>query len=158
MTDGNDKQSAAVELRPIDAGNWRDVAGLQVTDAQRDFVAEPCYYLALCHYGQLWQPLAICSGGAVVGMMMWAIDEADGSCWLGGIIIDRRQQGRGLGRAAVLAAMEKLRAEQGCGQFAMSYRAENQRARELYRRIGFIETGEREDDELVARLDLAAEA
>mgnify|MGYP001382761371 CR=1 FL=1 len=38
-------------LRPVTRENWRAVARLKVTEAQREFVAEPCYYLALCCYG-----------------------------------------------------------------------------------------------------------
>lgn len=154
MTQHETSERPAVELRAVDGENWRAVAALEVEAPQRPFVAEPCYYLALCHYGQLWQPLAICCGGEVVGMLMWAIDEADDSCWLGGIIIDRERQGQGLGRAAVAAAMDKLQAETGCEQFALSYSAANVRARRLYREMGFVETGETEGEELVARLDV----
>jgi diamine N-acetyltransferase len=142
-----------VELRSVDTENWRDVAGLAVRDEQRDFVAEPCYYLCLCHYGKLWQPLAVYHEQAVVGMLMWAIDEADGSCWLGGIVIDRDRQGCGLGRATVIAAMDLLADREGVGQFALSYGPANKRARGLYRSLGFVETGEHEDDEIVARLN-----
>ena len=35
-------------LHPVDRDNWREVAKLEVTEAQREFVAEPSYYLALC--------------------------------------------------------------------------------------------------------------
>lgn len=147
----NDKATPKVELRDVTADTWRDVARLEVTEAQRAFVAEPCYYLCLCHYGQLWQPLAICNGGKVVGMLMWAVDDADGSIWLGGIMIDHRHQGRGLGRAAVKKAIQTLSRQRGRQQFALSYNAENVSARRLYASMGFIETGETEGDEIVAR-------
>jgi diamine N-acetyltransferase len=71
-----------VLLRPVSSENWRDIAHLQVTASQREFVAEPCYYLALCCYGNDWQPLAIDLGEQVVGFMMWSVDPADDSCWL----------------------------------------------------------------------------
>ena len=31
----------------------------------------------------------------VVGFLMWGIDDADGSCWLGGLLVDAAHQGRG---------------------------------------------------------------
>ena len=85
-----------MKLIPINADNWRHVAALEVTPEQRAFVAEPAYYLCLCNYGELWNPLAVDVDGKIVGFMMWAVDPDDGSCWLGGILIDRRQQGAGL--------------------------------------------------------------
>ena len=141
-----------VTLRPVDQSNWRDVARLQVFEAQREYVAEPCHYLALCGYGQDWQPLAICLGEQVIGFMMWSTDPADGSCWIGGILIDRGQQRRGYGRQAVLAAMAMLREGHGYRRFALSYQPGNLAAKSLYQQLGFVETGEKEGDEVVARL------
>ena len=34
------------------------------------------YYLALCHYGGVWHPLAVYAADEVVGFVMWAIDPA----------------------------------------------------------------------------------
>jgi diamine N-acetyltransferase len=90
----------------------------------------------------------------VLGFVMWAVDPDDGSGWIGGLVIGREHQGRGYGRAAVLALLERLRREQGCTAAALSYAADNNTARSLYRSLGFSETGEREDEELVARLAL----
>ena len=83
---------------------------------------------------------------------MWAVDPEDNSGWIGGLVIGLEHQRRGYGRAAVLALLERLRREQGCTSAALSYAAENAPARALYASLGFAETGEREDDELVARL------
>jgi diamine N-acetyltransferase len=143
-----------VELVEVTAANWRDVADLEVTDEQREFVAPVSRYLCLCHYGDLWKPLAISERDEVVGFVMWAVDPDDGSGWIGGLVIGREHQRRGYGRAAVLALLERLRREQGCLTAALSYAADNAAARALYASVGFAETGEREGDELVARLPL----
>ena len=143
---------AQVTLHPVDQSNWRAIANLQVFETQREFVAEPCSYLALCCYGQDWQPLAICLGEQVVGFMMWSTDPADGSCWLGGIMIDQGLQKRGYGREAIQAAIGMLHEMHGYQNFALSYQPANQVAKHLYRELGFVETDEWEDDEVVARL------
>ena len=138
-----------VTLAPVDADNWRAVAGLTVTEAQRAWVAEPAYYLALCHYSPVgWRPLAITTAdGGVIGFLMWAVDPEDGAAWLGGITVDAAHQGRGYGRAAVSAALAEIDAP----GFALSYQPDNTAARALYASLGFVETGEQEDDEVVAR-------
>jgi diamine N-acetyltransferase len=143
-----------VHLDPIDAGNWRDVADLEVAPEQRAFVVEPSRYLALCAYDGLWTPLAIRAGDEIVGMLMWAVDPYDGAVWLGGILVDRRWQRRGIGRRAVRAAIELLARQEETLEFALSYEPENEVARRAYATLGFVETGETEDDEVVARLRL----
>lgn len=147
--------TAAVQLVEVTAANWRGVADLEVADEQREFVAPVSRYLCLCHYGGVWSPLAIAARGEVVGFVMWAVDPDERSGWIGGLVIGREHQRRGYGCAAVLALLERLRHEQGCPTAALSYAPDNAAARALYASVGFAETGEREDDELVARLPLA---
>jgi diamine N-acetyltransferase len=139
-----------VELQEVTEANWRDLAELQVHPDQKRFVADPTYYLCLCHYGKLWNPLAVCLDGHIVGFCMWAIDPEDASCWLGGLLIDHAWQGKGIGRATVLAVLERLH-ERCSGHFALSYSPQNTLARSLYASIGFVETGQSEGEELVAR-------
>ena len=141
-----------VTLRPVNAANWRDVARLTVTADQARCVATPTYYLAMCSYGDVWHPLAAYAEDQVVGFLMWGIDDADDSCWLGGILVDASVQGRGLGRAMVREALEVLAVQTGRTEFALSYQPENAVARRLYAGFGFVETGEEEDGEVVARL------
>lgn len=150
-TSGNDHP---IRLLPVDRDNWREVTKLQVAESQREFVAEPSYYLTLCSYGGDWQPLAVYLGEQVIGFMMWAVDEADGSCWLGGILIDKKHQRQGYGRKAIQTAITTLSDEHGYQNFALSYSPKNP-AKRLYHKLGFIETDEWEDSEVVARLSFA---
>jgi len=143
---------ATVELRAVTAENWRRCAALEVADDQRDFVMPVAHYLCLCHYGGAWRPFAVCDGEEVVGFAMWAVDPQDGSGWIGGLTVDRRHLRRGYARAALQALTAWLRDEQGCPSCALSYTADNAVARRLYASLAFVETGEIEDDELVARL------
>ena len=157
--DADPPPPGAVDVKPVSDETWRQVAALQVTPEQRAYVAEPCYYLALCCYGRAdWSPLAITAGERVVGFLMWAVDPADGACWLGGILVDAALQGRGIGGAAVKRAIARLAGEHGFERFALSYLPDNVRARRLYARLGFRESGEFEDDEIVARYRVPPEA
>ena len=143
-----------VTLQAVSSENWRDVAALEVAEAQQSFVAEPSYYLALCCYGGEWHPLAVCADERVIGFLMWAVDPEDGSCWLGGVLIDRAYQRRGYGAEAVRAVIARLSDAEGYQDFALSYRPSNTVARHLYQTLGFVETDQREGDEIVARLSV----
>jgi len=144
---------AEVNLIPVNEENWRDVALLEVSEEQFDFVASGSYYLCLCHYDGEWNPLAIEAEENVVGFLMWAVDDADGSCWLGGITISKEEQGKGYGKAAVRKALAMLK-EKGYSSFALSYDPLNTRAAKLYADLGFVDQGVMEEDEKVVRLKI----
>jgi diamine N-acetyltransferase len=144
--------TASIEVRPIDESNFRTALDLEVTHEQTAWVASTARYLALCGYGGLWHALGLYAGDEMVGFAMWARDDTDGSHWIGGLLIDRRQQRQGYGRAAVTALVEWLRGERDAGEIALSYHPSNEVAQHLYASLGFAETGEHEGDEVVARL------
>jgi diamine N-acetyltransferase len=138
----------------VTAATWQACRDLQVHEEQRAFVSPVADYLALAaHGGQGWVPLAVHRGEDVIGFVMWAVDAEDGTGWIGGLVIDRAAQGQGAGRAAVEAVLGIVAAT-GAPEAALSYGSENARARRLYASVGFRETGEVVDGELVARLRL----
>ncbi len=147
MTD----QPSEVRLIPVDAGNWRDVAAVKPHPEQELFVAPTTYYLCLAHYGTAWSPLAIVRDGSVVGHLMWAVDDEDDSTWLGGVVIDSAAQNQGVGRAAVQSFIDRFTSDTQAN-LALSYAPDNTVARHLYSDLGFIETGEMAEDEIVARI------
>ena len=136
-----------VVLEPVTAANWREV---EAVEAASPHVATVAHYLCLCHYGEVWQPLAIRSGDDVVGFAMWGHDADDGRHWIGGLSIDVSRQGHGLGRAAMVALIDLLRGL-GASGVALSYAPENAVAERLYASLGFAPEGE-SDGEVVAVL------
>jgi diamine N-acetyltransferase len=140
-----------VVLEDVGADNWRACTALEVEQPQLRFVAPVAYYLAMCAYGNgPWHPLAVRVDEEIVGFVMWGIDPADESFWIGGLVIDRRQQRRGYGRAVVTQLLDRA-ASDGRHEAALSYDPQNKQARSLYASLGFVETGEVEGDETVAR-------
>lgn len=72
---------------------------------------------------RLW--VAVASGGRHEGrpggpFAMWAREE-DGSHWIGGVVVDSQQQGRGIGRWLMRSLMDRLIVEPGCVNVALSY-------------------------------------
>jgi diamine N-acetyltransferase len=140
-------------LMTINNSNWRKVIRIKVKPEQLDYVAEPSYYLLLCQYGELWQPLAVTIDDQVIGFIMWAIDPQDGSCWLGGFHLDADWQGKGYGRLTLQTAIKMLSEQEGTRNFALSVLPNNP-AIKLYKSVGFVETNEMEDDEMVMRFSM----
>lgn len=147
-----------VTLAPAAAANWRDITRVKVAEAQREWVADTAYYLCLSAYDGLWRSYAVQDDGdAVVGHVMWALDTDDDSHWIGGLVIDVERQGQGLGRATVRALLDLWEREEPAlsgtayREAALSVAPENEVALGLYRSLGFVETGELSDDEVVLR-------
>jgi diamine N-acetyltransferase len=146
-----------VSLAPVTAENWRDIARVRTTERQHAWVADVTYYLCVSAFEDLWHSCAVLDDGATVGHVMWAVDPADATHWIGGLVIDTRRQGHGLGRATVEALLalweEREPALSGTPytEAALSVAPGNEVARGLYHSLGFAETGEMSDGELVMR-------
>ena len=141
-----------ITLREVDDANWRAVADIAPLDEQRDHVpALAARYLLLSMREKVWNSLAVCADETVVGHVMWGLDE-DGSHWIGGLLVDGPEQGRGVGRAALRTIAPWLAEQEGCWAIRLSYRPADTPAARLYRSLGFVPTGAVEDDEIVAEL------
>jgi len=130
-----------VELREVTPANFAECIGLKVLPEQQAFVATNVYSLAEAKADQSLQPRAVYAGDDMVGFVMYGRDPSDGRCWVVRLMVDHRYQGRGYGRAAMLAAMEALRAYPDCHEIWVSYEPHNSRAQALYRSLGFEERG-----------------
>ncbi|MEU6399487.1 GNAT family N-acetyltransferase [Streptomyces cinnamoneus] len=149
----SDRRGRCVVLDEVTDENWRAVADVAPADDQRRFVAAlGARYLLLSLRGGVWNSLAIRAGDSVVGHVMWAYDEEGGAHWIGGMIVDAAEQGRGVGRAAVRALIGRLAALPSCREIRLSYHPENAPAARLYAELGFAPTGDFEDEEVVAAL------
>ena len=141
-----------IKLIEVTAENWRDVTQLNVSTEQKQYVADPSYYLLLCHYGKVWHPIAIQLNQQIIGFMMWAVDPDDNSGWIGGFLIDSNWQGKGFGKQAVQAILTYFQNTLHINHFALSVQPENP-ALHLYEKIGFVKTEEWEDNEIVMRFN-----
>ena len=108
-------------------------------------------YLLLTKRSDVWTSLAVYADETVVGHVMWGVDD-DGSRWIGGMVIDAAEQGRGVGRATVRTLADWLAGPDGVHPVRLSYHPDNTPAAALYTSLGFHPTGAMEDDELVAEL------
>lgn len=158
-----------VTLRKITADNLWQIVALEVAEDQRHFVADNTRSIleayAAISGGGTALPLGVYAGETPVGFVMlsygcedWpdapAIAHNNYCLWR--LMIDRRFQGRGYGRAALAEALCYVRTLPfGSAECCwLSYEPENTVAAKLYHSFGFRETGEWDEDEIIAALPL----
>ncbi|WP_199550534.1 GNAT family N-acetyltransferase [Streptomyces sp. N35] len=148
----HDATGRTVTLHEVTAANWRTVADIAPLDSQHAFApALAARYLLLSLLEDVWHSLAIHADDTVVGHVMWARDE-DGSHWIGGLLIDATEQGKGLARTTMRTLLPWLAAHPGHFTTRLSYDPANIAAARLYTSLGFTPTGAEEDGEVVVEL------
>ncbi|MET3719760.1 MULTISPECIES: GNAT family N-acetyltransferase [unclassified Arthrobacter] len=131
-----------------------EIGELEVDDAQRRFVGDPLRMVLVGLEEDGRHPFAIDSNGTAIGVLTLQSGAAtlagwpdDDSAWLlRGFVIDRRCQGRGLGRlaaAAAVASAAKLTAGHGSGEsgVVLSVNEGNPAGLAAYRHAGFVDHG-----------------
>ena len=101
------------------------------------------------------RPFAIYADDKLVGFCMFAFDpeeeDPDDRFWLWRFMIDKSEQGKGYGQAA-LAEIIKYFRDNGADQLWLSTEPENECGVHVYHKAGFKETGDIDDGEAVFAL------
>lgn len=128
----------AVQLLPITKANWEQAAKLDVRDDQTRFVAANVWTIAESRWYPWIELRGIYDGAEMVGFLAYGRDPADSEFWLYRLMIDRTFQGRGFGRAALLALIEELRLDESFRRLTVGYEPDNVPAERLYLSAGFV--------------------
>lgn len=144
-----------MELREITGENYQQILDLSTGKGQEKFVMPNLYSLA-----QVWvfrktaRPYALYEGEGPVGFIMldWRPEKKWVEIWR--LMIDYRHQGKGYGRRAMELALEKIRRAGLFCRVQLYYVPGNEKARALYRSLGFGETGSTLDGEIQMELIL----
>ena len=145
-----------ITLKPIDDTNREAVLALSVRKDQ-PFVATNEVSLrqadeANAEKNGVARPFAIYADEKLVGFCMFAFDpkakEKDNRYWLWRFMIDKKQQGKGYGQAALNEIFRYFR-ENGADMIYLSTEPENERGLHIYHKFGFRETGIISEGEIV---------
>ena len=140
-----------VTLREITPENFKECINLKVADAQTSFVAPNVASIAQSKVYPAMNPMAVYAETELVGFVMSGFEADENRFYLVRLMIDERFQGRGYGKAATLAFIEKMRENPDCREIYLSFVPENTGAEALYKSIGFERTGNIDDGEIVMR-------
>jgi len=141
-----------VTLEAVTQDNHAAILALELLPHQQDFVAGNGESLEETAEDVEAIPRAIVADGHVVGFLMYSAPDEEATIYR--LMIDRREQGRGYGRAAVEAVLREIARLRHVRSVSICYEPENDAARRLYASLGFAETGLDEDGEMIARLEL----
>lgn len=143
-----------ITLTKIDETNWQDAIQLSVEETQENYVASNVYSLTQSQFHRSWVPLGIYAKQTMVGFLMYGQDDTPGEYWIIRLMIDKKYQGRGYGRAAMQQIIEHLARHPETQAILTSYVPGNHIAAQLYAGLGFEKTGQIEEGEEVVRLQI----
>lgn len=143
-----------VTFKEINKNNWEECINLKVNETQVNFVASNVYSLLESKFEPSYFPLAIYNNEAMVGFVMYGLEDDDNSWWIIRLMVDKNHQKNGYGKAAMLKVIEILRNKPECDRIFTSYEPENLVAEKLYLNLGFEKTGRMEEGEIILCLPL----
>ena len=159
-----------LKLKKINRNNVGEILKLEVFDNQKSFVATNNSsiiesYLTITENNHVFT-FGIYKDDIPVGFLMIGFnvnsdDEgspkiAKGNYNIWRLMIDKKFQGKGFGKKAMDLALEFINTFPcGAAKYCwLSYESENNIARQLYTSVGFVETDEKDGEEIVAILEL----
>ena len=136
-----------VELKAITKDNLDEVLSLNVLDFQETFVSSTACSLAQAYvYRETAFPFAIYADNNIVGFIMMGYYEDRKQYTLWKFLIDKNHQNKGYGREALKQGIKYLKDNFGAKEIYTGVAIGNEKAKHLYRSIGFEETGFIEDN------------
>ena len=147
--------SKELKLRKIDKSNFIECFNLSLGEGQDRFVSHPIRSLAQAYvYYNQCTPFGIYSNDTIVGyvMVIYDYDEETYNIWH--MMIDEKYQGKGYGSIAIKLCIDYIKSKPfgSSNDVILTCNIDNSIAIHIYEKIGFKDTGERDDNELVMKL------
>ena len=138
-----------IRLETVNPDNWR--LRLKVSDAQKSFVADSATMLARAYAYRESRSKAyvIYNDTLPVGMALY-YDCAELNAYdLSQLFIDERYQGNGFGIEATKQILDKMKSDSKYDKVILCYIDGNEAAKNMYEKLGFTLTGNRDEDEII---------
>ncbi len=138
-----------IELFPLNEGLMDEILSLEVTPDQRRFVPPVSGILARAwvYREQGAQLYVMRTEGKSVGLaLVYELTEKPECYFLMEMMVDRREQGKGYGTAAVRELIRRYARELKFPMMELSVDRENLQARHVYEKAGFVDSGYTDPD------------
>jgi len=139
-----------VQLRPITKDNESECIKLKPSKTQEDLVATNADSLIHATKEPTSKPFGIYVNETMVGFLLFDNEiYKDGYYWILRFMVDEKFQYKGYGSLAIKEVIKMLSTKPDCKQIRVNHVPHNIAANRLYKSLGFQETGEMEDGEIV---------
>jgi len=142
-------------LKKVDESNFVQCFNLELGDGQDKFVSHPVRSLAQAYiYYNQCTPFAIYKQNTMVGyvMVIYDYDEKTYNIWH--MMIDKKYQGKGYGTKAIELCIDYIKSKPfgESNDVILTCSMDNSHGIHIYEKLGFKDTGERDDDEIIMKL------
>lgn len=143
-----------IHFEEITPNNWRE--NLRVAEAQKHYVASPTVLLARAYAFRNERSYAcmIYDDDTPVGMALYYDCDEMNAYDFSQLFIDERYQGRGLGKQAASMILDRMMQDGKYDEVVLCYIEGNDVARDMYEKLGFFDTGEADEDEIIMKKKL----
>ena len=150
----------AITIEPITKRNWEEAMAIGVCDSQKSFVPSVAECLAFAYlkpWDEALDPYVLLVDKTIIGVfyLSYTPDSKD-NYWIGGFQIDKRHQGKGYGKQALLQIVKFIKERHPvCCLVSLTVEKDNLHAILLYEKFGFTsEKKENEYAEVIYSFDL----
>ena len=144
-----------INIERITRENIRACAKLEVAEDQKQFVASNLATIAWAYVDPTFTPYAIVHEDTVVGVAAVEYipdNDLEDKHWVPRFMIGKQYQGKRIGIQAMQKIIEMISKHDDCERIRLSVVPENDGAIQFYKKVGFLETNEKLDDENVMEL------
>ena len=145
-----------VNLREMTMGNFDECIILHVAKDKKSFVAPNVYSLPKAKADRVSKPLASTPATGRSGFIMHGFEPKDDRGYVSRLIVETRLQGNGYGRDAMVQVIDRLKQIPKCREIQTLYAPRDAVAGHIYEDLGFDQTDETIDGEIVVRMKLSA--
>ena len=136
-----------IQLKKLNADNWREVANLSVSSRQKEIFPIPnVYWIGISRYEEYTTLFSIMLDEKNIGLIGLGYDEDGISGYINPLMIDTKYQGNHYAEQAMAIAIDILKNDYNVTKIHLGHRKTNIVAGKLYEKLGFKVTGEDEQD------------
>ncbi|MYL71797.1 GNAT family N-acetyltransferase [Halobacillus litoralis] len=133
-----------IHIKDIDHANEYKVRNIKLKFGQEKFIETVDECLEEAGTYHQWHPVAIYFEEDIIGFAMYGSFGPNKETWLDRIMIDKRAQGKGYGKRAIIMLIDIISKEYGVNVIYLSITEDNKKAFHLYTSIGFEYMNERD--------------
>ncbi len=133
-------ENTKIRLEPVTVHDWKSCVALTLSPDQEGFVPSNLYSIAESQFYPDARSNAIYNEqNKLIGYALWGRDIFANKWKVFRIMIDKLHQRKGYGKSTMRAIIEQISTEPNGAEILISYQNDNEIARTLYAKLGFVE-------------------